>query len=72
MANTLADFPADQFRILAVCDACSHAGWLDRAQIQDEMTIEALRNRLACQKCGSQQCGIRIVYAGAGEYEYHH
>jgi len=28
--NTLADFSADQFRILGVCEACGRSDWLDR------------------------------------------
>ena len=47
MSNTLAEFPADQFRILAACEACSHADWLNRYNLPGEMTIEALRSRLA-------------------------
>lgn len=72
MSNTLADFPQDQFRILAACVACSHCDWLNRDNLPGEMTIEALRYRLTCQKCGSRQCGIRIVYSGAGEFDYRH
>ena len=72
MSNTLADFQQDQFRILAACDACQHTDWINRMQLPGEMTIEALRSRLTCQKCGSRQCGIRIVYTGAGEFEYRH
>lgn len=70
VSNTLAEFPANQFRILAACNACRHAAWLNLAQIPGEITIDALRLRLTCQKCGSRQCGIRIVYTGAGEFEY--
>ena len=68
--NTISEFPADQFRFLGVCNACGWTGWLDRERLSDEMTIEALRTRVSCQHCGSQDCGIRIVYVGAGEYAY--
>ena len=68
--NTISEFPADQFRFLGVCNACGWTDWLDREILSDEMTIEALRTRVSCQHCGSQDCGIRIVYVGAGEYAY--
>jgi len=72
MSNMLAQFPADQFRILTACNTCRHTDWVNRDNLLGEMTIEALHSRLICQQCGSRQCGIRIVYTGAGEFEYRH
>ena len=66
--NTLRDFPRDQYRFLAVCESCNRMVRLDRDKLSDDMTIPALRERVTCQECGSQDCGIRIVYVGAGEY----
>jgi hypothetical protein len=68
--NTLSDFPANQFHFLGACDACDHTDWLDRDKLSEEIAIEALRDRVTCQGCGSRDCGIRIVYVGAGEYGY--
>jgi len=72
MSNTLSEFPPELFSFTGVCDACHRSGWLDREHLSEDMTIEVLRNRLTCQECGGRQCGIRIVYTGAGEFEYHH
>ena len=68
--NTLSDFPADQFRFLGVCNACGWTDWLDRARLADKMTIDALLTRVSCRECGNRDCGIRIVYVGAGEYAH--
>ena len=68
--NTLAEFPADQFRILAACEACDHTAWLDRRKLTDDMSIDALRERVTCQSCGSRECGIRTVHVGSGGFEY--
>ena len=68
--NKLAEFPADQFRILAACEACDHTDWLDRIKLPDDMYIDVLRERVVCQVCGNRDCGIRIVYVGSGEFEY--
>lgn len=68
--NTLSDFPADQFRILGACDVCDHTKWLDRDKLPDNTKIDDLGERLACQACGSRNCGVRIVYARAGEFQY--
>ncbi len=69
--NTLVDFPPDQFRILGGCEACGHSDWLDRGKtLPDSLTIDALRERVTCQTCGSRDCGIRIVYFGSGGFRY--
>ena len=68
--NTISDFPAKEFRFLGACDACDHTDWLDRNNLPDGMTTEALRESVVCRTCGSRDCDIRIVYVGAGEYIY--
>ena len=72
MSNTLSEFPSELFSFAGVCDSCHRTDWVDRSQLPEEMTIDALRDRLTCQGCRSRGCGIRIVYTGAGEFEYHH
>ncbi len=68
--NILADFPPDRFRILCACSACNRTNWLDRSVAPESMSINELRERATCRACGSRNCGIRIVYAGSGEYSY--
>ena len=68
--NTLDDFPDEAFTIFVYCDTCDHSGSLDRAKIPTGMTIEELRKALRCSRCGSSETSIRIVYTGAGGFEY--
>ena len=68
--NTLADFPAERFRILCACSECDRTKWLDRSIAPESMDIKELQERVTCKACGSRNCGIRIVYAGSGEYSY--
>jgi hypothetical protein len=69
-ANTLDDFPAETFGVLASCEACGRQVWLDRAKVPAGVTVQALRNRLRCSGCGSRETSIRLVYTGAGGFRY--
>jgi len=51
-SNTLADFPAETFTILAFCDAFGRSRPLDRAAVPSGLTVDALRRRLRCTACG--------------------
>jgi len=68
--NTLDDFPADTFTILAFCDACSHQAPLDRSRVPAGITVQTLRMRLRCSVCGSHATSLRILYTGAGGFRY--
>jgi len=63
--NSLADFPPGQFQILGVCDSCGHTAWIDREKMEPDKSINALKETITCQACGSRECGIRIVYVGS-------
>jgi hypothetical protein len=69
-SNTLDDFPAGTFRIVVYCDACDRSALLDRAKVPEGMTVEQIRKALRCSSCGSRSAEIRIVYTGAGGFEY--
>jgi hypothetical protein len=69
-SNTLADFPAETFAILAFCERCGRQGRLDRAKVPAGVTVQELRERLRCSGCGSHTGSIRIVYMGAGGFRY--
>lgn len=68
--NTLDDFPAETFTILAFCDACGHQAPLDRSRIPAGITVQTLRMRLRCSVCGSHATSLRILYTGAGGFRY--
>jgi len=68
--NTLDDFPAEAFTIAVFCEACGHKSPLDRAKVPDGVTIQELVRLLRCGSCGSREASIRIVYTGAGGFEY--
>jgi hypothetical protein len=68
--NTLDDFPADAFAIIAFCDACGRSRPLERGALPEGLTIADLRRRLRCAACGSRETSIRIVYAAAGGFRY--
>jgi hypothetical protein len=42
--NTLDDFPATAFTILAFCDACGHRSPLDRSKVSEGRTVQELGN----------------------------
>jgi len=69
-SNRLDDFPAQDFEILVFCEACSHRAPLDRSKVPEDLTIQALRHRLRCARCGSREASIRIVYTGAGGFHH--
>lgn len=69
-ANTLTDFPAEAFTILAFCDACGRQMTLDRGTLPQGLTINDLRHRLRCAACGSRETSIRILYTGASGFRY--
>jgi len=68
--NTLDDFPAGAFTILVFCDACEHRSPLDRSKVPDGMSVQNLVQVLRCSACGARKASIRIVYTGAGGFEY--
>ncbi len=68
--NTLDDFPAEAFTILVFCEACGHRSPLDRAKVPDGRTVQELGRLLRCGSCGARQASNRIVYPGAGGFEY--
>ena len=69
-ANSLDDFPAETFSILAFCNACDHRASLDRTRVPPGITVQPLRGRLRCSACGHRGASIRIVYTGAGGFRY--
>ena len=68
--NLPQDFPAEQFAIVAFCAACGRSTDLDRARIPARLTVQALPTRLRCSTCGSKDASIRIIYTGAGGFQY--
>jgi hypothetical protein len=46
--NTHNAFPAEDFTIVAFCDACEHRAALDRAKVPAGVTVQELRGRLRC------------------------
>ena len=68
--NSLDDFPAESFTILAFCDTCGHQAPLDRTHVPAGVTVQALRMRLRCSVCGSHATSLRILYTGAGGFRY--
>jgi DNA-directed RNA polymerase subunit RPC12/RpoP len=68
--NTLDDFPAGAFTILAFCDTCGQQVSLDRAGLPQGLAINDLLRRLRCAACGSRETSIRIAYTGAGGFRY--
>ena len=65
MAETLADFPADRFIMIAECE-CGHRGEVDYAHLPPEMTTDELSRRLKCRECGSRHFRIQRIYDGVG------
>lgn len=68
--NSLDDFPAGAFTILVFCEACGHRNPLDRTKVPNDRTVQDLVRLLRCSACGSREASIRIVYTGAGGFEY--
>jgi len=67
-ANTLDDFPAERFTILAFCDACGHHAPVDRTRVAAGMTLPQVRSQLRCSVCTGRACSIRILYTAAGGF----
>ena len=72
MENTLADFPPDQYTIVAYCEACDHSSRVPVEQLPADMTISQLKQSLRCAACGHREAEIRIIYSGSGEFHYGH
>ena len=68
--NCISDFPSDQFAIRLFCDACGHQADLDRSRVPEGLTVPELTKRLRCSACGSRECSIRIIFAGAGGFSH--
>lgn len=68
--NSLDDFPAESFTIVAFCEACGHRSSLDRAMVPDGKTVQELPRMLRCHACGERDASIRIIYTGAGGFAY--
>ncbi len=64
------DFDAAKFTIYAYCGACGHSAAVDPEKVGPDVEVRTLPARLRCTECGSRDCSIRIVYTGAGEFEY--
>ncbi len=45
-ANTLSDFPPEEFTILAFCESCRHQGAVDRAAFPEGQIVQELPGRL--------------------------
>jgi hypothetical protein len=69
--NRLDDFPPGTFIVLAFCDACGHRAPLDRKRVPADVTLQSLRGRRQCPAAGLHQTQVRIVYTGAGGFQYH-
>ena len=70
-SNTVDDFPATTFAIVAFCERCGRRAMLDRATLPPKVAIDALRLRLRCIGCGSSRgTSIRLIYTGAGGFRY--
>ena len=52
--NSVDDFPAAAFTILAICDTCGRQATLRRAALPQGLAINDLRRRLRCAACGSR------------------
>jgi hypothetical protein len=70
MSNPLAEFPPEQFRIDAHCNACGHTAVLGHDRLNPRMTIDHLRARLRCSKCQSNDVGVTIAYVVPGGFRY--
>jgi len=55
---------------LVFCDACGHRSPLDRSKVPDGRTVQELVQLLRCSICGAREASFRIVYTGAGGFEY--
>lgn len=68
--NLPAQFPPEQFDLLAFCEACGHSATLERDRLPPGVTVQEIPPRLRCTACGQRPGTIRIVYAGAGGFAH--
>jgi hypothetical protein len=57
-----------KFTIVGFCSDCHHDAPVPR--INEDVEIPTLIKKLLCSRCGSGDCSIRIIYTGAGGFEY--
>lgn len=69
MANTLSNFPNDQFKIVGFC-TCGHSAAIDTTRLLPDLTIDVLRHHLRCRVCGGHEVGLRIVWKAAGGFKH--
>ena len=70
VANTLSDFPPDQYTLMAYCEACDHASRIVVKKLPGDLTVDRLRQSLRCGACGHKGAEIRIIFSGSGEFHY--
>lgn len=58
MANTIADFPPEQFAITAYCE-CGHSAAIDLGALSPDLTVDRLKAGIRCQVCGSRGVAIQ-------------
>ena len=68
LCNRVCDFDPDRFRIVGFCPACGYRAPVPR--VDENLEIPTLIARLSCSQCGSRGCSIRIIYTGAGGFDY--
>lgn len=65
--NKVGDFDPNKFTIVGFCADCDYSA---PVKAGEDMEIPTLKARLSCSHCGSRNTSIRIIYTGAGGYEY--
>ena len=68
--SRVGDFDPAKYTIYAHCGACGHNAGLDPEKVGRDVEVRMLSSRLRCAECGSRECSIRIVFTGAGAFEY--
>lgn len=68
--NFLADFPPEDFTLLAFCDACGRQVLAHCGRVRPSVTIQGHRQRLRGSACGSHQIQLRVVYTTSGGFRY--
>ncbi len=63
-------FDPAKVTVSGCCGACGHSATVDLEKVAQEAEIRTLPERLRCSACGSREWSIRIVFTGAGEFEY--
>ena len=70
--QSLADLT--DYHLYGVCNTCSRMQRLKMLVLYDRLgrdqPIATVSRHLKCSQCGGRDCGIRIVWAGAGGYRY--